>query len=61
MSDAVRNRGIAGEEGTEMKTFQYLEALLISIFIALVTVGTVDAEAIQTARDQDVKTPCGQV
>ncbi|HEX9382672.1 MAG TPA: hypothetical protein VF908_04680 [Gemmatimonadaceae bacterium] len=44
-----------------MKTFQYLEALLISIFIALVTVGTVDAEAIQTARDQDVKTPCGQV
>jgi len=44
-----------------MKTLENLEALLISIFITLVTVGTVDAEAIQAARDQGVKTPRGQV
>ena len=44
-----------------MKTLENLEALLISIFITLVTVGTVDAEAIQAASDQDVKTPRGQV
>ena len=44
-----------------MKTFEYLEALPIRIFITLVTVGTVDAEAIQAVRDQDVKTTRGQV
>jgi hypothetical protein len=42
-----------------MKTFENLEALLITIFITMVTMGTVDAEAIQAARDQDVRTRRG--